>query len=111
MANHMRKTKRRSTSAGVPVTKAELAAAVRRLERRLAAANAALEARQQEHERALIAVRRAADRRLAAMVHELAALRHHEARATALERLLNERTATVAVKEPEGDGEAPRTAG
>jgi hypothetical protein len=111
MAKRMPKAKRRAAATDVPETKAELAAAVRRLERRLAAANAAMEARQQEHERALVAVRRAADRKLAVMVRELATLRHHEARATALERLLNERSTAAAAREPGGDGEAPRTAG
>ncbi|MFN8544329.1 MAG: hypothetical protein U0807_08980 [Candidatus Binatia bacterium] len=48
------------------------------------------------HARQLAAVRRAADRRLAGMMQEIAALRHHQARAEALERLLAEReTATV----------------
>ncbi len=39
---------------------------------------------------------RASDRRLAAVVAELAALRHHEARAQGLERLLTERDASLA---------------
>lgn len=44
--------------------------------------------------RQLASVRRAADRRLAAMMQEIALLRHHQARVDALERLLAERTAT-----------------
>src|SRR5581483_4292615 len=79
-------------------------------------------------ERQLARVRRAADRRLAAMVAEIAALRHHEARAEALARLLAEREAALAAerarvaelearlatagsaprKENGGDGEDPR---
>src|SRR5262249_47419499 len=43
--------------------------------------------------RQLASVRRAADRRLAAMMQEIALLRHHQARVDALERLLAERTA------------------
>jgi hypothetical protein len=72
------------------------AAGVRALERqvtRLAAARAADSLR---HARQIAAVRRAADRRLAAMVQEIATLRHHEARAEALARLLGERDATIA---------------
>jgi len=51
-------------------------------------------------------VRRAANRRLAAMVKEIAALRHHEARAQALERML-------ATRPTEGtpDGEDSRLPG
>lgn len=41
----------------------------------------------------LASAKRAADRKLAAMVQEIAQLRHHEARAAALERLLAEREA------------------
>jgi len=48
------------------------------------------------HTRRLAAVRREADRRLAAMVHEIATLRHHEARAQALERLLADRESQIA---------------
>ena len=72
---------------------------VKRLERQLAGAAA-------EHERKLELVRRAANRRLAAMVKEIAALRHHEARAQALERML-------AARPTEGtpDGEDSRLPG
>jgi hypothetical protein len=72
---------------------------VRRLERQLAGAAAA-------HERKLELVRRAANRRLAAMMKEIAALRHHEARAQALERML-------AMRPTEGtpDGEDSRLPG
>jgi len=54
---------------------------VKRLERELAEAQTA-------HERRLELVRRAANRRLAAMMKEIATLRHHEARAEMLERRL-----------------------
>lgn len=50
------------------------------------------------HERQLTALRRAADRRLAQVVQELAALRHHEARAQTLTRLLAEREAQLAAQ-------------
>jgi hypothetical protein len=53
-------------------------------------------AQRQRHIRALAAARRAADRRLAALMRELTALRHHEARAQALARLLAERDAALA---------------
>ena len=76
---------------------------VRRLERELAMAQAS-------HERRVELVRRAANRRLAAMMKEIASLRHHEARAQALERIL----ATHGVSAPtEGplDGEDSRLPG
>ncbi|HZP40023.1 MAG TPA: hypothetical protein VFD84_00785 [Candidatus Binatia bacterium] len=68
-------------------------ASLKREIRRLTAARAA-DARR--HTRQLAAVRRAADRRLAAMVREIAALRHHEARAEALERLLADHRQRIA---------------
>jgi hypothetical protein len=46
--------------------------------------------------RRIAALQRASDRRLAAMMAEIAALRHHEARAGALERLVAERDAMLA---------------
>jgi hypothetical protein len=52
------------------------------------------------HARKLAAVRRGANRRLAAMLREIASLRHHEARARALERLLAERDAALAALRP-----------
>jgi hypothetical protein len=48
--------------------------------------------------RRLEAVGRAANRKLAAMVAEIASLRHHEARVAALERLLAERDAALAAQ-------------
>jgi septal ring factor EnvC (AmiA/AmiB activator) len=76
---------------------------VKRLERELAAVRAA-------YERKLELVRRAANRRLASMMKEIASLRHHEARAEALERLLATRPAP-APTEGTLDGEDPRLPG
>ena len=97
-----RPTSRRAKANGgeTPVaTMRALERRVRRLERQLAGAAAA-------HERKLELVRRAANRRLAAMMKEIAALRHHEARAQALERML-------ATRPTEGtpDGEDSRLPG
>ncbi len=76
---------------------------VKRLERELAAALAT-------QERRVELVRRAANRRLAAMMKEIAMLRHHEARADALERLLASRTPSPTT-EGSADGEDPRLPG
>jgi hypothetical protein len=75
------------------LTKAELVRELRRAERRLHRVEGALETERRTQARTLEAVRRGADRRLAAMMREIALLRHHEARAAQLERLLAERTA------------------
>ena len=66
---------------------------MRALERRVKRLEAALAAERVRHAKQLEGVRRAANRRLAAMVQEIASLRHHEARAEALARLLAEREA------------------
>jgi Skp family chaperone for outer membrane proteins len=85
---------------------------VRTLERKLKQAEAALEALRQRHAKQLEAVRRAADRKLAELVQEIVALRHHEARADMLARLLAERTAAAApAAEESNHAEAPRPAG
>lgn len=63
--------------------------------RRFKRLEAELAAERERHGRQLVAVRRAADRRLAAMMTEIAALRHFQARAEALERLLAQRDAAV----------------
>jgi hypothetical protein len=76
---------------------------VRRLERELAATRA-------DAERRLEHVRRAANRRLAQMMQEIATLRHHEARAEALERLLAGR-ASQSPTEGTLDGEDSRLPG
>jgi hypothetical protein len=61
---------------------------VRSLERRVRRLEAMLATERLRHERQLENVRRGGNRRLAAMMQEIATLRHHEARAQALERLL-----------------------
>jgi hypothetical protein len=66
---------------------------VRALRRQVARLTAELRAAEARHRRQLAALRRAADRRMAAVVQEIAALRHHEARAEALARVLAERDA------------------
>jgi hypothetical protein len=71
---------------------------VRALERRLARLTAASKAERERHVRQVAALRRAADRRLTSMVKEIAALRHHEARAEGLGRLLAERDAALAAQ-------------
>jgi len=68
------------------------------LERRLTRLQAQREAERQRFTRQVLAVRRGADRRLAAMVREIAALRHHQARAEALARVVAEREADLAVR-------------
>ena len=97
-----RPTSRRAKANGgeTPVaTVRSLERRVKRLERQLVGAAA-------EHQRKLELVRRAANRRLAAMMKEIAALRHHDARAQALERML-------AARPTEGtpDGEDSRLPG
>jgi hypothetical protein len=57
---------------------------------------AQVKALRQRYIRELTAARRAADRRMAALLRELTALRHHEARAQALARLLAERDTALA---------------
>jgi len=74
------------------------ASAVRGLERRLARLTAAWKTERQRHGRQVSALRRAADRRLTSMFKEIAALRHHEARAEALGRLLAERDTALATQ-------------
>ena len=57
---------------------------------------AQVEALRRRHVRELAAAQRAADQRLAALMRELTALRHLEARAQALTRLLAERDTALA---------------
>jgi hypothetical protein len=71
----------------------------RTVDRRLARLTAAWDAERARHARQLAAVRRGADRRLAAMMAEIASLRHHEARAEALARLLAERDERIVALE------------
>jgi len=62
----------------------------RSLEREVSRLEAALEAERRRHARQLETVRREADRRLTTVMQEIAALRHHEARAEELARRLAE---------------------
>ena len=75
---------------------------VRQLERKIARLLAEREVERARHARQVVAVRRGADRRLTVMVREIASLRHHEARAQALERMLAERDAALAALAPPG---------
>lgn len=86
------------------------AAAVRALERRVKQLEKALAATRARHERTLEQVRRAANRQLATMMQEIATLRHHEARAEALARLVA-RAPAVSPEEGTVDGEDPRLPG
>lgn len=101
----------------VPVAAAAGASAppdVGALERRVRELDAMLGAERARHARQLAAVRRASDRKLAAMVNEIVALRHHEARADMLARLLAEREApgvSPASGESDIDGQASRPVG
>src|SRR5262245_21212499 len=63
------------------------------LERRIARLLAERQAERARHARQIASVRRGADRRLTVMLREITELRHHEARAHALERLLEKREA------------------
>ena len=105
MASKRPTTRRAKTSGGVSV-----AASMRALERRVKRLERQLESAAAAHERKLELVRRAANRRVAAMMKEIAALRHHEARAKALERLLASRPAEV-MTEGTHDGEDSRLPG
>ena len=104
MPTKTRKTSRTAKpAAGSDASVRALERRVKRLERELAAARDSAE-RRLEH------VRRAANRRLAVMMQEIATLRHHEARAEALERLLAARSPDAAV-EGTLDGEDSRLPG
>ena len=93
---------KRARARGGPPTVAALERQVRRLQK-------TLEAERERHEKQLDGVRRAANRRLAVMMQEIATLRHHEARAGALERLLASRDEGAA--KGSEDGEDPRIPG
>ena len=104
-------TKPRTTARRTkPVTSETDAQSARALERRVKRLEKELAAVREEHTRRLDLVRRAANRRLTAMMREIATLRHHEARADALERLLATR-ATRTSTEGNSDGEDPRLPG
>ena len=74
----------------------DLERAVRSLTRRLKQATTEQAALRAKHERQLANAKRAADRRVTAMMREITTLRHFEARAVAMERLLTERDALIA---------------
>jgi hypothetical protein len=92
-----------------PAKPAATAATVRTLQRRVRHLERELAAEKARGDRRVESARRAANRRLAAMVQEIATLRHHEARAETLERMLAR--ATSAAGEGRGDGEDPRLPG
>jgi hypothetical protein len=73
--------------------------AARALTRRLARLTATVARERERSERRLAAAQRDTDRRLAAMMSEIASLRHHEARADALARVLAERDRALAAQE------------
>ena len=102
--------RKRTRATSGPQSVAALKKALRAVERRLKRTTTALQALEAAQKKRLAAVRRAADRRLAVMMQELAALRHHEARAAALERMVKEYQAATVV-EQRNDGETPGTAG
>jgi hypothetical protein len=103
--------KRQTTSRTVkPSPTSAAAAAVRTLERRVKRLERDLEKAREQHERRVELVRRAANRRLAGMMQEIAALRHHEARAEALERLLAKRVGPSGSEGP-SRGQDPRLPG
>ncbi len=68
------------------------------LRRRLARTLAEQAAERTAHARRVAALRRAQDRRIAALVQDIASLRHHEARVEALTRLVAERDAALGVQ-------------
>jgi hypothetical protein len=90
--------KRRAAPARKPSHARSVDRTLQTLERRLARLQAQREAERQRFTRQVLAVRRGADRRLSAMLREIAALRHHEARAEVLARMLAEREADLAVQ-------------
>jgi hypothetical protein len=70
----------------------------RALERRLTKLEAQVKAERARHQRELAALQRSGDRQTAALMREIALLRHHEARAETLGRLLAERDAALAAQ-------------
>ena len=91
-----RRTPRTSRPSRPPArSKSASSQTIRGLERRIAQLLAERDAERGRQGRRLAALRRACDRRLAALVSEIASLRHHQARTEALERLVAERDATL----------------
>ena len=70
----------------------------RALERRLNKLEAQIKAERARHLREVASLRRSGDRQTAALMREIALLRHHEARAEALARLLAERDVALAAQ-------------
>src|SRR6185436_3645 len=102
-------TKRRTPSRKSMPTRLATAGTVRALERRIKRLERELAAAKARSERRVEHARRTANRQLAAMMQEIAALRHHEARAEALERQLASSAPTS--EEGTGNGEDPRLPG
>jgi hypothetical protein len=82
----------------------------RALQRRVRRLESMLAQERARHLRRIELIRRAANRRLAAMMQEIATLRHHEARAEALERMLAAYAPAPEAKDG-GDGEDSRLPG
>ena len=80
------------------MTKAELVRTIGRLQRQLRRAERELATLRESHDRRVDAVKRGANRRLTAMMREIATLRHHEARAAQLERMLAEQAAAESLE-------------
>jgi len=91
--------KRRATKAKAHPVASPSVETLRRRVRRL---EVALDAERERHARQLAHVRKAANRKLARMMQEIATLRHHEARAEALARML---------AKGQHDGQDPRLLG
>ncbi len=70
----------------------------RALERRLVKLEAQIKAERARHQREVAALRRSGDRQTAGLMREIALLRHHEARAETLARLLAERDLALAAQ-------------
>lgn len=88
----------RTTSKRGKKSTARAKPSVRTLLRRLGQVTAQQESERARHARQLAALRRAGERRLAQMMQDIAALRHHQARAEVLDRLLAEREAALAAQ-------------
>ena len=86
-----KRTRRRAVKAGAN-------GSTRTLERRLVRLEAQIKAERTRHQREVAALRRSGDRQTAALMREIALLRHHEARAEALARLLAERDVALAAQ-------------
>jgi hypothetical protein len=76
---------------------------VETLLRRVRRLEAALQAEGERHARQLKSVRSAANRKLACMMQEIATLRHHEARAEALARLLADQHTGTPKRQHDGE--------